>query len=248
MKQNIQKTIELIPIEVLSDIFLKNLHPQQFLIKEMGKVMQALYKTWLKKMGTENIDESVFGNKQEDFTNNPIAFNINFGYVRGELPLIGDKIHEFFAWDGNINDIAEKYLFFARNSSNLIQIPMQLQMIDFDKYDRNIRFKEILEEYPFFKYYTDISEKEMVIKSSKIRLNEAESKIATFFQVDKHNHIDKFTINYNRQIRDINFKFVMHFWLVGPLNNKMNLVNTYFSKENLNTYEDWLFYNHFKIE
>jgi hypothetical protein len=85
----------------------------------------------------------------------------------------------------------------------------------------------------------------MIINSSKIRLEDAENKIAKFFQVDKYNYLEKFTINYIRQIRDINFKFAMHFWLVGPLNNKMNLVNTYFSKENLNTYEDWLLYIHF---
>ena len=244
MKQNFQKTIELITLPILSEIFLKNQDPQHILMKEMGKVREKLFKSWIKNMGSEEMDENIFGNKQEDFKTERIALNINFGYKKGQLDLIGDKIYEYYAWDGNINDIAEKYLFFTENGANSYQMPMQLQILDFDKYDRDIKFKELIAEYPFFQYYPDIPRKESVIYASKMRLDDAEAKISDFFQLKKSNYIDKFVIDCDRQIGDFNFKFALHFWIVGPLDNSMNLVNEYFKCENINNYTDFLLYRH----
>jgi hypothetical protein len=244
MKQNFQKTIQLIPLTVLSDIFLKNLNPQQFLIKEMEKEIELLFKSWRENTSLDKKDESIFGNKEEDFKTSRIAFNINFGYKKGQLDLIGDKTYEYFDWDGNMLDIAEKYLFLSRNSKNLLQVPMQLQILDFDKYDRDIRFKELIAEYPFFQYYPDIPQKESFINASKMRIDDAEAKISDFFQLKKYNHIDKFVINCDRQIGDFNFKFALHFWIVGPLDNSMNLVNEYFKCYNINNYTDFLLYRH----
>jgi hypothetical protein len=244
MKQNFQKTIELIPLPILSDVFLKNQDPQHILMKEMGKVRDTLFKSWQKKYGYLKMDESKFGNKQEDFKTHRIALNINFGYKKGQLELIGDKTYEYYAWDGNMIDVAEKYLFFTENNANSYQMPMQMQIIDFDIYDKEIKFKEIIAEYPFFHYYSDIPQKEYIINASKMRLDDADTKISEFFQFNKYNHIDKFVINCERQIGNFNFKFALHFWLVGPLNNSMNLVNSYFNRENINNYSDFILYRH----
>jgi hypothetical protein len=242
MQQNIQKTIELIPVEVLSDIFLKNLNPQQFLIKEMGRLMRLLSQALLKNPMLAEKNPAKFGNKNEDFKLGRMAFNINFGYTKDKLELFDDKTYEYCYWDGNLNDIAEKFLFFSSSSEEFFHVIMQLQILDFDKYDKDTRFKELISEYPFFQYYPDLNQKEKVLNESKRRLEVAENQISNFFQFTNYNHIHKFVIYCNRQIKDINFKIGLHFWIVGPLNNSMNLVNPFFSRNNLNSYSDFLYF------